>query len=60
MRLAALYNCYALNFADFLGALPSMIFSAPTFLPPLLPQPYLGLNKLQEESMRVNEQAMIM
>lgn len=53
MFFAALCNCYALNFFSFLGALPSRTFSAPTFLPPLSPQPYLFLlNKLQEE--RIN------
>ncbi len=59
MHLAALCNCYALNFFCFLGALPSRSFSAPTFLPPLSPQPYFGLNKLQEERISAKKPAKI-
>jgi hypothetical protein len=61
MRFAALCNCYALNFFDFLGALPSKSFSAPTFLPPLSPQPYFGLLKrLQEERANASEKVINM
>jgi hypothetical protein len=51
---AASCNPYALNFGDFLGALPSSSFSAPTFLP-LEPQPCLFLDNMpQEDSKRAN------
>ena len=48
LLIAALCNCYALNFFALGVLLPSRSFSAPTFLP-LLGQPSPFLNKLQEE-----------
>ena len=45
---------YALNFLAFFILLPSNTFSAPTFLPSL-PQPYFGLNILQEAVIKIKE-----
>jgi hypothetical protein len=46
--IAALCNCYALNFFAFGALPPSSNFSAPTFLP-LVGQPSPRLNNEQEE-----------
>ena len=48
MLLAALCNSYALNFFALGGFSIPSTFSAPTFLPSV-PQPYLGLNMLQDD-----------
>jgi hypothetical protein len=46
--IAALCNCYALNFFAFAALPPSSNFSAPTFLP-LVGHPSPRLNNEQEE-----------